>query len=97
MSQARFNQQIGNLQAAFDIKELAFFGQDSWRATQKLTVNYGLRYEKQFNPAAEANNSPVIDLIKTTNFPLLGNRPVDPTKIPDSKHEWGPGWDLPMT
>ena len=90
VSQARFNQQIGNLAAAFTIKELAFFGQDSWRATQKLTINYGLRYERQFNPAAQANNTPVISLIQTTNFPLLGNRPVDPTQIPDSKHEWGP-------
>ncbi len=90
VSQARFNQQIGNLQAAFDISELAFFGQDSWRATQKLTINFGLRYEKQFNPTAEASNTPVINAITSTTFPLLGGRSVDPTKIPDSKHQWGP-------
>ena len=58
----------------FDISELAFFGQDSWRATQRLTINYGLRYEKQFNPSAEANNTPVINAIKAATFPLLGNR-----------------------
>lgn len=90
VSQARFNQQIGNLQAGFDVQELAFFGQDSWRATQRLTINFGLRYEKQFNPSAEANNSPVIDAIKAASFPLLGNRSIDPTQIPDSKHQWGP-------
>ncbi len=90
VTQARFNQQIGNLQAAFDVQELAFFGQDSWRATQKLTINFGLRYEKQYNPSAEANNTPVIDAIKAASFPLLGGRSVDPTQIPDSKHQWGP-------
>jgi outer membrane receptor for ferrienterochelin and colicin len=90
VSQGRFNQQIGNLQAAFDISELAFYGQDQWRATQKLTINFGLRYEKQYNPSAEANNSPVINAIKATSFPLLGNRSVDPTQIPDSPNQWGP-------
>ena len=90
VTQARFNQQIGNLAAAYDIQELAFFAQDSWRATQRLTINYGLRYERQYNPSAEANNSTVIDAIKSTSFPLLGGNSVDPTQIPDSKHEWGP-------
>lgn len=90
VSQARFNQQIGNLQAAFDLQELAFFAQDSWRVTPRLTINAGLRYEKQFNPEAQANNTPVINTIAAATFPLFGNRSVDPTHIPDSKHQWGP-------
>ena len=28
-------------------REFAFFAQDSWRATSSLTLNYGLRYDKQ--------------------------------------------------
>ncbi len=87
---ARYNQQIGNLQAGFTVRELAFFGQDSWRITPKLTFNYGLRFEKQFNPSAEANNTPVIDAIKNASFPLLGGRGIDPTQIPDSENQWGP-------
>ncbi len=90
VSAARYNQQIGNLAAAFDITELAFFGQDSWRATQKLTINFGMRYEKQYNPTAEANNTAVINRIKATAFPLLSGRTIDPTQIPDSQNEWGP-------
>lgn len=90
VSQARYNGQIGNLAADFDIQELAFFGQDTWRATQKLTLNFGLRYERQFNPSAEANNSPVINTIAAATYPLLGGRSVDPTQIPDSKHQWAP-------
>jgi hypothetical protein len=90
VSTARYRQQIGNLEAAFTVRELAFFGQDAWRVTSKLTLNYGLRYERQFNPSAEANNSPVIDLIKSTPLPLFGGRTIDPTQIPDSQHQWGP-------
>lgn len=87
---ARYNQQIGNLQAEFTVRELAFFAQDSWRVTPKLTLNYGLRYEKQFNPSAEANNSTVIDAIKNAVFPIIGNKGIDPTQIPDSQNQWGP-------
>ena len=63
---------------------------DRWRVTQKLTINYGLRYEKQYNPPAEATNSPVINAITAAAFPLLGGLAIDPTKIPDSKNQWGP-------
>jgi hypothetical protein len=35
--------------------ELHFYGQDSYRVTPQLTVNYGIRYEFQ-NPYSEANN-----------------------------------------
>lgn len=95
-AQARYNQQIGNLAAAYTVKELAFFGQDSWRVNPNLTVNYGLRFEKQYNPSAEANNTAVINAIKSTTFPILG-KSIDPTVIPDSQNQWGPrlgfAWD----
>ena len=87
---ARYNQQIGNLAAAYTVRELAFFGQDAWRVTPKLTLNYGLRYEKQFNPSSEANNTTVIDLIKNTAFPILGGKGINPSIIPDSENQWGP-------
>lgn len=88
---SRFNQQIGNLAAAFDLTELAFFGQDSWRVSPKFTLNYGLRYERQFNPEAEANNTPVLNAIAAAAFPLLGNQTgLNPAAIPDSKHQFGP-------
>ena len=35
--------------------DLDFYAEDSWKVTQKLTLNYGLRYEYQ-NPYTEANN-----------------------------------------
>lgn len=93
---ARYNKQIGNLLAAYTVKELSFFGQDAWRIRPNFTLNLGLRYEKQFNPDAEATNTTVINLVKATNFPILG-KTIDPTVIPDSQHQWGPrlgfAWD----
>jgi hypothetical protein len=96
---ARYNQQIGNLAASFAIKEIAFFGQDAWRIRPNLTVNYGLRYEKQLNPTSQNNNTAVLNAIKATSFPMLvGNKTgFDPSQIPDSQDEWGPrvgiAWD----
>ena len=87
---SRYNQQVGNLAASFTVKELAFFGQDSWRVSRNLTVNYGLRYEKQYNPSAQANNTAVLSLVRSTLYPVFGNKTVDPATIPDSQNEWGP-------
>jgi len=93
---ARYTQQIGNLLAAFKVKELSFFGQDAWRIRPNFTLNVGLRYEKQYNPEAQANNSPVLSLIRATTFPIFG-RTVEPASIPDSANQWGPrlgfAWD----
>lgn len=93
----RYTQQIGNLQAGFRIKELAFYGQDAWRITPRFTLNYGVRVEKQYNPEAETGNTTVINLVKNANFPLLGGRSYDPTIIPDSPWQFGPrlgfAWD----
>ena len=87
--------QLGNLQASYPMNELAFFGQDSWRVRPNLTLNYGLRWEGQYNPDPEANNPVLIDQIKGFQFPL-GYR-VDPTIMPDSAKQFGPrfgfAWD----
>jgi Carboxypeptidase regulatory-like domain/TonB dependent receptor len=37
-------------QPTFDNIPIAFFGQDSWRATSKLTFNYGVRYDLEISP-----------------------------------------------
>jgi hypothetical protein len=43
-------QGIGQSSQPFDNIPIAFFGQDSWRATRKLTFNYGLRYDVEITP-----------------------------------------------
>src|SRR6185436_17048904 len=80
-TRARYNKQIGNLQAAFKSDQLSFFGQDSWRVTPKLTLNFGLRIEQQYNPSPEANNTAILDAVRNTVFPIR-NSGFNGTQIP---------------
>ncbi len=95
-TRARYNRQIGNLLADFTVKELSFFAQDQWRINQKFSVNFGVRFEQQYNPSPEANNSQIINVVQNTNFPVRGAG-YDPTQIPDSGWQVGPrlgfAWD----
>jgi len=43
-------QGIGNSNSPFDNIPFAFFGQDTWRITPKLTINYGVRYDFEISP-----------------------------------------------
>jgi len=43
-------QGIGSSHQTFDNIPIGFFGQDSWRMTRTLTVNYGLRYDVELSP-----------------------------------------------
>ena len=88
-TRARYNRQIGNLQASFKVQELSFFGQDSWRINPKLSINYGLRVEQQFNPTPEVSNAQIVSVVQNTIFPIR-NRSYNPNQIPDSGWQWGP-------
>ncbi|NNE67264.1 MAG: TonB-dependent receptor [Pyrinomonadaceae bacterium] len=85
-----YSRQIGNLEAAFSVSEMAFFAQDSWRASPNLTFNFGLRVSKQWNPSPETGNTALIDVMRNASFPLLGGSGFDPTVIPDSPWQFGP-------
>lgn len=93
-----YRQQIGNLEAAFHIKELAFYAQDQWRISKRFTVNFGLRMEKQYNPSPELGNASLVNAVRNASFPLLGGRGFDPSVIPDSEWQFGPrlgfAWDM---
>lgn len=95
-TRARYNRQIGNLQAQFKSQQLAFFAQDSYRVTPTFTFNYGLRVEQQYNPEPEANNTQIINVVRNTIFPIR-NSGYDATQIPDSGWQIGPrfgfAWD----
>ena len=94
-SAVTYLKQIGNLAAAFDTNEIAFFAQDSWRIRPNFTLNYGLRWEGQYNPDPQANNTILIDLVRNGKFP--SGHIADPTVIPDDTKQWGPrlgfAWD----
>lgn len=92
---ATYLRQIGNLQAAYDVQQFSLYVQDSWRIRPNFTLNYGLRWEGQFNPAPEANNDLILNQIRGFRFP--SGHTFDPTFIPDAGNQLGPrlgfAWD----
>jgi outer membrane receptor protein involved in Fe transport len=63
-----------------NVDEYAFFAQDSWRATRKLTLNYGIRYDYfNYNQPTTLVNNPQL---------LAANLRTD--RIPTDKNNWAP-------
>ncbi|MEQ1921138.1 MAG: TonB-dependent receptor [Pyrinomonadaceae bacterium] len=48
-------------------KEFAFFVQDKFRVTQQLSLNFGLRYEAQFNPQPKTPNPAIVETQRIPN------------------------------
>jgi hypothetical protein len=92
---ATYLRQIGNLQAEYDVQQFSLYVQDAWRIRPNFTLNYGLRWEGQFNPAPEANNDLIVNQIRGFRFP--SGHTFDPTVIPDDGAQLGPrlgfAWD----
>jgi hypothetical protein len=66
---------------AQNVQRLAFYAEDSWRATQHLTINYGLRYGTTFglftaSGRSQADNPGLLTL-EALNIPLLNGTPHD--------------------
>lgn len=95
---ASYLQQVGNLSAAFNVQELAFFAQDNYRLFPNFTIDFGLRAEQQYNPDPELGNDALINLVRNAQFPIRGGRGLDATQIPDSGWQFGPragfAWDI---
>ena len=73
----------------FTTKDIAFFAQDDWKLTRRLTVNAGLRFESEVMPGAYSG---------LTNSISLGNTVYTAGALPDSPKNWGPrvgfAWDV---
>jgi hypothetical protein len=91
----QYRRQIGNGRLAFDTDEFSLYAQDSWRVRPNFTLNYGLRWEAQFNPTPEANNTELLNLVRGFRFPI--GYTVDPSFIPDNTDQFSPrvgiAWD----
>ncbi len=81
-----YRRQIGNLIADFNAKQMALFAQDSWRVADNLTVDLGVRWEGQWNPKVEANNSTLVNRVNI-DYPL-GR--LDVTRIKDNLKQFMP-------
>jgi outer membrane receptor protein involved in Fe transport len=79
-----YQQGFGPARFQFSTTDYAFFGQDDWRLTPRLTLNVGLRYEYEQLP------NPFTALINPA-LPQTANRPSD-------KNNFGPrigfAWDV---
>jgi outer membrane receptor protein involved in Fe transport len=73
-----FSQQFGNPIQDFRTSDINFYAQDTWKVSKKLTLNYGLRYEKTFLPQPT-----VVD----PNYPATG-------KIPAYNKDFAPRFSL---
>jgi len=66
---------------AQNIQRLALYGQDSWRATQGLTINYGLRYSTThglFNSSGRSQTqNPGFITLTALGIPLVNGAPRD--------------------
>jgi hypothetical protein len=51
-----FTQAFGNPILSLRTTDFTFFAQDSWKATRRLTLNYGVRYEKALLPQPTMTN-----------------------------------------
>lgn len=94
-TQANYLRQVGNGQLDLAVNEFSFFAQDSWRIKPNFTLNYGLRWEGQFNPSPDTSNSIVTDKVRGFRFP--SGHVIDPSYIPDVADQFGPrvgiAWD----
>lgn len=90
-----YRRNIGNGRLDFTQEQVAFFAQDAWRVRPSLTLNYGLRWEGQFNPAPDTSNTSLYNQVRGFVFP--SGRTVDPAYIPDNTNQFGPrvgfAWD----
>jgi hypothetical protein len=63
-----------------NVNELAFYLQDSWRATSRLTLNYGLRYDLFAYAQPKVKNPD----------PMLAAAGLDTSRINRDTNNWGP-------
>jgi hypothetical protein len=63
-----FQQAFGNAIHEFRTTDVNFFGQDTWRLTSKLILNYGARYERAYLPQP---------IITNPDYPQTGRVPND--------------------
>lgn len=74
-------------------RPLAFFGQDSWKATRRLTLNYGIRYDVEFTEtiAPVAFRDPLSGINLSANDILAAQDAIGVQQgIPRDTNNWAP-------
>ena len=85
-------QGIGQSNQPFDNLPFGFFAQDTWRATRKLTVNYGVRYDVEISPLFAPATA--INAAAEKQFGVIEGIPRDYTNVaPRIGLAWDPKGD----
>ena len=74
-----FYQGIGQSNRPFNDKLLGVFAQDSWKVNQKLTVNYGVRYDIGWQPTFAAGTP--LNAIAEKAFGVQEGVPIDSNNV----------------
>ena len=74
-----FGQNFGQAAFAIATVDYGFFFQDDWKATPRLTLNVGLRYDYQDNPSPYSNLLQPVG--KYVPLPQMSNRPSDKNNL----------------
>jgi outer membrane receptor protein involved in Fe transport len=73
----------------FSTNDFAFFAQDDWKLTRRLTVNLGVRYETEMMPSAYSY---------LENTITVGSQNITVGKMPNNPQDFGPrvgfAWDV---
>jgi hypothetical protein len=77
-----FIQGFGDPNSSFSNRPIAFFGQDTWKVTRRLTINYGLRYDVEFTSqyAPTAFTDPLTHISLTADDILLAQDALNITQ-----------------
>jgi TonB dependent receptor len=71
----------GNGSFTQNVQRLGVYAEDSWRATARLTVNYGLRYDTSFGLFTASGRGPLENpaylTLKALGIPLVSGAPHD--------------------
>jgi len=71
----------GNGSFSQNVQRLGFYAQDSWRVTERFTVNYGLRYDTTFGLFTASgrgqSENPAFLTLKALQIPLVSSAPQD--------------------
>jgi hypothetical protein len=93
--QVSYRVNIGNGLLDANLKQIAFFIQDTWRITPRVTLTAGFRWEGYVNPQPDVSNAALYNLVKNSPFPV--GKTVDPAFIPSNYRQYMPrlgiAWD----